>query len=239
MRVGCLGIVVGFLVLVLLGLGIADRVAAGIAEERLAEEVALAARRENAQAAGTTAEIDGYPFLTQVWSGEYEGGRIGLQRLRTEQLTIANVDIEVTRLTVPRDVLFGAEPHDINAAKMDGSATVSLAELASRLGLPGLRITGDGSRLAFTAPISFAGFTATVQGDADIRLDGRRVWLEVGSLSANGVTAPPQVLSLVRQQLAAGVTIPALPYELRLTGVAVNGDTVRVRAVADNVPLVQ
>lgn len=236
---GCLGALVALLILLLVAGVVVDRIAAGVAERRLADEVANAARQQNAEPAGTSAEIDGVPFLTQVWSGEYDGGRVGLRSLRTPDLTIANVDIDIDQLTVPRDVLFGAEPHDINAAKMRGAATVSLTELATRLGLPGLKITGNGTRLKFTAPVEFAGFAAQVEGDANVRLDGSRVWLEVVALRAAGLTVPAQVLDRVRRPLAGGVTIPPLPYNLRLTGIAVNGDTVRVNAAADNVSLVR
>lgn len=238
-RSGCLGVLIALVLLLGVAVVIVDRVAAGIAERRLADEVAIAAQAENARADGATAEIDGYPFLTQVWSGEYDGGRIGLQTLRTQDLTIANIDIDVTKLTVPRDVLFGAEPHDITAAKMRGSATVSLAELATRLNMPGLKVNGDGNRVRFTAPVQFAGFSATVAGTADVRLQGSRVSLDVKSLTADGVQVPEQVLGLVRDQLAAGVTIPQLPYNLRLTGIGVRGETVRVNAEADNVPLIR
>jgi hypothetical protein len=237
--IGCLGILAALLVVLLVALGVVDRVAAGVAEDRLADEVALAARAENAVPEGTTAEIDGYPFLTQVWSGEYDGGRIGLQTLRTQQLTIANVDVEISQLTIPRDVLFGAEPHDITAARMRGSATVSLTEIAARLGVPQLKITGDGNRVRFSANVVFRGITAPVGGVADVRLQGSRVWLDVAEVSAAGIPLPEQALTIVRRQLAAGVTIPPLPYALRLTGIRVDGSTVRVDAAADNVPLVQ
>lgn len=238
-RSGCLGVLVALLVLLMVALVVVDRVAAGVAERRLADEVATAARDQNSQPDGTSAEIGGFPFLTQVWSGEYDGGRIGLQTLRTPQLTIANVDIKITKLRVPRDVLFGAEPHDITADRMRGLATVSLTELATRLGMPGLKISGAGSRVSFTAPAEFAGFTAQVAGTADVRLQGSRVYLQVRDLSANGTQLPQQVLNLIRSQLAAGVTIPQLPYALRLTGIGVDGDNVRVQAAADNVPLVR
>jgi len=238
-RGGCLGALVAVLLLLLVGLVVVDRVAAGVAEQRLADEVEKAAVAENAQTGATSAEINGFPFLTQVWSGEYDGGRIGLQTLRTEQLTIANVDIEVTELKVPRDVLFGAAPHDITAARMRGTATVSLAELASRTQLPGLKISGAGNGVSFTAPAEFAGLSAQVAGSANVRLEGSRVWLEVRDLSANGTQVPEQVLALIRSQLAAGVTIPQLPYALRLTGIGVEGEAVRVQVAADNVPLVR
>jgi hypothetical protein len=238
-RLGCLGILGVLLVLLVVTFSVADRIVAGIAEERLAEEVAAAARAQNAVPGDTTVEIDGYPFLTQVWSGEYDGGRIGVQELRTQELTIANVDVDVEQLSVPRDVLFGAEPHDITAGRMRGTATVSLAELARRLGVPGLKITGSGSRVTFAAPLTFAGFSTQIEGVADVRLEGSRVWLEVAQISAGGVAVPDAALAPIRRELAAGVTIPPLPYSLRLTGIRVDGGSVRVNAAADNVPLVR
>jgi len=238
-RAGCLGVLIALLVLLLIALGVVDRVAAGIAEQRLAEEVEKAARAENAIPAGTTADITGYPFLTQVWSGEYDGGRIEMESVRTEQLTIANVDITVNGLTIPRDILFGAEPHDITASTMRGGATVSLKELATRIGFPGLKINGAGNRVRFAAPLSFAGFTAQIEGDAAVRLDGDRVWLDIGEVSAGGVRVPDQALDVLRNQLQAGARIPPLPYDLRLTGIRVEGSTVRVTAAGDNVSLVR
>lgn len=210
-----------------------------MAEDRLAIEFAKAAREQNTAPGETTVSIDGYPFLTQVWSGEYDGGRINVDRLRTPELTIANVDVDVEALSVPRDVLFGAQPHDITAGRMRGAATVSLTEIAARLGVPGLKITGNGKRVRFTAPLTFGGFTAQIEGTADVRLEGSRVWLDIAEMSAGGVPVPERALAPIRQQLSGGVTIPPLPYSLRLTGISVDGSNVRVNAAADNVPLVR
>ncbi len=238
-RLGCLGFLAVLLVVLVVAFTAADRIVAGIAEDRLATELAKAAREQNAVPGETSVSIDGYPFLTQVWNGEYDGGRITVDQLRTQELTIANVDVDVESLAVPRDVLFGAQPHDITAARMRGAATVSLTELATRLGVPGLKITGNGTRLRFTAPLTFGGFTARIEGIADVRLQGSRVWLDVAQMSAGGVPVPERALAPIRRQLSGGVTIPPLPYSLRLTGIRVDGSNVRVNAAADNVLLVR
>jgi len=50
---------------------------------------------------------------------------------------------------------------------------------------------------------------------------------------------PDQALDVLRNQLQAGARIPPLPYDLRLTGIRVEGSTVRVTAAGDNVSLVR
>jgi hypothetical protein len=227
------------LIVVLVGvLIVADRVAVRVAEQRISEVVMEEARTQNVQPASASVKVTGFPFLTQVASGRYDGGEVLLRDLRTTRLTIDRVDIDVSDLRVPSDVLRGAAPHDITAERLRGNATVTLDQIATGIGLKGLKLTGDGSRVKFTVPVTFASLQAEVTGLAKVRLEGSRVWLEVSDVTAAGFQVPRNLVDSVTAQLTTGITLPAMPFSLRLTGVNVAGSAVRVSAAADRVNLV-
>jgi len=232
-----LRILLVLVVIIVAGLVVADRVAAKVTEDRLTEAVAEEARKADAAPASTDVDIAGFPFLNQVVSGKFDGGEVVFRDMKTDLITIKTVDINITELTVPRDVLLGAAPHDVIAGKLRGTATLSLTELASAIGLPGLKLTGNGNQLRFTAPVTLGQLQFQVSGSAKVQLEGSRVWLETSDLKAGNLEIPPEVRQLVNEQLNTGVNIPQLPYQLRLTSIRLNGEVVQVSAAADQVGL--
>lgn len=236
-RTGCLSILLVLLVIVGAVLAVVDRVAAGVAEKRIAAVVRAEAERRGATPSDASATIEGFPFLTQVARGRFDDTHIVLTDVRSNTTTVQKVDVVLTDLHVPHDVMTGAKAHDIVADGVRGSATMALAEVGKGLGAPGLRLSGAGDVVHFTAPVALPGFALVATGTARVRLKGDRVWLEITEAKANGIPIPRQALDAVTNQLSRGAKLPPLPLGLHVTSISLAGSIVTVKAAADKVQL--
>lgn len=237
-RRGCLLSLVIAFVIAVVGFVAADRVAANIAQERLAVLVANEVRNAGANSGRTAVTVDGFPFLTQVIRGRYSGGTVTLEDVSTEDdLTLEKVTVDVSKLRIPTDVVLGAEPHDVTAGRLDATVDITLAEIVSRLGVRDLQANGDNGKVRFNAPSPVSMIPGRIEGLGTLRLDGNRVWLDVEQLSAGGVPLPPSLVEQASQRFMAGYQLPPLPLGLKVTAIAVVDDLVSARAAASDVSL--
>ena len=73
---------------------VADRIAVGIADRRLADQAATQlASRQITSAKKPTASIGGFPFLTQVLAGKYQKVTIDVDHPRTQRTTLDHLTI--------------------------------------------------------------------------------------------------------------------------------------------------
>lgn len=244
-RGGCLPTLIVLVVVLGIAAVVADRVAASVAEKRIAQLVKDQGARQHVQVGSVGATVDGFPFLTQAWRGRFQGGELVLRDVtvtnagtRTGTVKISTVNVDVVGLTVPRDVLTGsAQPHDVVADRLNGTASVPTSQLAAAVGMKGLVLSGSGDTVRFTAPVSVAGLSLNVNGTARIRLQGDRVLLDVQNVQAAGVEVPKAIIDQVTSQFAGGATLPPLPLGLKVTSVRLKGTDVEITGEARKVNL--
>ena len=236
-RAGCLSILLVLVLILGVVFTVVDRIAVGIAEDRVAAMVSAEAKQRGATPATSTADIEGFPFLTQVARSRFDSGHIVLTDVRTSTLTVQKVDVVLEDLSVPRDVLMGASPHDVVVDRVRGSATIALSEVQKGFGAEGLVLSGAGDIVKFSAPVPLPGVALVAGGTARVRLQGGRVWLEIVEASANGVPIPKQGLDAVTRLLKTGVKIPPLPLGLKVSDISLAGSVVTIKADAAQVQL--
>ncbi|MFK0237360.1 LmeA family phospholipid-binding protein [Streptomyces vinaceus] len=204
----------------LAGLVLADRVAAGVAEDRMADRIAA---RQSALVQAPDVSIDGFPFLWNSAAGSYPEVEVE-GRARTEDglPVTASVDLrEVSRT-----------PGGYAAATARGQFTVPLDALAAKRGA-GVRLTGRDGRSEITR--SFMGVPLVVT--AALKLTGDTVTLEPAAASLAGRPldpANPQIAAALR---AAERKIPELPLGLVPSGISVDAGAVTVHGEAREVAL--
>jgi len=226
-RSGCL---VAVLVLVLLVLGVlvvVDRVGVGIAEGRVAEQVASRAGLTSAP----DVEITGFPFLTQAVSGSYHDIRLHLTAEQLGQPAGTRAVISLRGVHVPLSDVLSGSVQQIPVDRVDGTATLSYALLADQLGGDtALSQDGDGIRLTKSVTVLGVSFDLTASGT--VSLDGQDVVVDVSDASAAGVDVPDFVLRTAEDLLDFRYHVPELPFGLQLTGVrpAAQGVDVSVEA---------
>jgi DUF2993 family protein len=229
---GCLVVLV-VLLLVLGGvLVVADRVGARVAEGRVAEQVAARGGLNGEPAV----DITGFPFLTQALSGEYEDVRIGLTAEQLGQPAGTRADVSLRGVHVPLSDVLSGSVQQIPVDRVDGTATLSYALLASQLGGDTvLAPEGDGVRI--TRSVEVLGFDLTLTAVGTVTLAGQDVVVDVEDASAGAVDVPAFVLRQAEDLLDLSYRVPALPFGLQLTSVEPTAEGVDVAVEATDTVL--
>ena len=226
-RIGCLAAVLVLLGVVLGVLVVVDRVGVGIAEDRVAEQLA-----DRGQLAGTPdVEITGFPFLTQAVSGRYSDVRIHLTAEELGQPAGTRADVSLQGVHVPLSDALSGSVQQIPVDRVDGTATLSYALLADQLG-GDTTLTQDGDGIRLTKSVEVLGVDFPVTAAGTVTLDGQDVVIDVHDASAGAVDVPDFVLDTADELLDFRYRVPALPFGLQLTSVqpAAGGVDVRVQA---------
>jgi hypothetical protein len=208
----------------LLGLAIAaDRVAVGIAEERVAEELAAQGGLQG------TPEVDitGFPFLTQAVAGRYDDVRIALSAGQLGQPEGTRADVALHGVRVPLASVLSGSVQQVPIDRVDGTATLSYDLLAAQLGGDTtLRREGDGLRI--TKTVELLGQTIPLTAAGTVSLDGNDLIVDVENATGAGVDVPRFLVDQVADLLDLRYAVPALPFGLRLTSVTPADDGVVV-----------
>ncbi|GAA3395339.1 LmeA family phospholipid-binding protein [Cryptosporangium minutisporangium] len=236
---GCLVLIVVLLVVVCGGAVAVDRAVAAAAENRLTDAVAQNLRDNGTPAASTDVETVGFPFITQLISGNFDGADVRLTNVTTPDGKVDRVDLKLRDVSIPQDVLRGGALHDVTADSITGTGRLSVAEVSRRLGLEGLKLESAGSALRATLPVEVPVVgVVDVRADVTPRLEGDTLTFDVGSVTAEGIEVPPVIVDQVTDQFAQPVTL-ALPFEVKLDKVTASNGSLTVTGSATNVPLVQ
>jgi hypothetical protein len=218
---------------VLLGLGLlADRVAVGVAEDRVASEIAT-----KGGLAGTPAvDITGFPFLTQALGGRYDDVRISLTAEELGQPAGTRADIALHGVEVPLSSVLSGSVGEVPVERIDGTATLSYELLSAQLGGDTtLRREGDGLRI--TKTVEVLGQTIPLTAAGTVTLDGNDLVVDVADATGAGVDIPGFLVDRVANLLDLRYAVPALPFGLSVTSVTAADDGVDVTVEATDTVL--
>jgi hypothetical protein len=220
-------------VLLLIGLVlVADRVAVGFAEDRVAEQVA-----EKGGLAGTPeVDIDGFPFLTQAVGGRYDEVRISLTAEQLGQPEGTRADVVLRGVEVPLSSVLAGSVQEVPVERIDGTATLSYALLSAQLG-SGTELEREGDGLRITRTLEVLGQQVRLTATGQVALDGNDLVVDVEEASGAGVDVPGFLLDRATDLLDLRYPVPALPFGLQLTGVRPAADGVDIRVEATDTVL--
>jgi hypothetical protein len=220
-------------ILLLIGLVlVADRVAVGFAEDRVAEQVA-----EKGGLAGTPeVDIDGFPFLTQAVGGRYDEVRISLTADQLGQPEGTRADVVLRGVEVPLSSVLAGSVQEVPVERIDGTATLSYALLSAQLG-SGTELEREGDGLRITRTLEVLGQQVRLTATGQVALDGNDLVVDVEEASGAGVDVPGFLLDRATDLLDLRYPVPALPFGLQLTGVRPAADGVDIRVEATDTVL--
>ena len=220
-------------ILLLIGLVlVADRVAVGFAEDRVAEQVA-----EKGGLAGTPeVDIDGFPFLTQAVGGRYDEVRISLTADQLGQPEGTSADVVLRGVEVPLSSVLAGSVQEVPVERIDGTATLSYALLSAQLG-SGTELEREGDGLRITRTVEVLGQQVRLTATGQVALDGNDLVVDVEEASGAGVDVPGFLLDRATDLLDLRYPVPALPFGLQLTGVRPAADGVDIRVEATDTVL--
>ncbi|MFD2090048.1 LmeA family phospholipid-binding protein [Blastococcus deserti] len=216
-------------VALLLGLVVVlDRVAAGFAEDRVAEQVA----EEGGLAGVPEVDIEGFPFLTQAVDGRYDEVRIALTAEQLGQPEGTRADVVLRGVEVPLSSVLSGSVQEVPVERIDGTATLSYALLSAQLG-PDTELERDGDGLRITRTVELLGRQLPLTATGQVTLEGNDVVVDVEQASGAGIDVPDFLLERAADLLDLRYAVPPLPFGLQLTGVspAAGGVDVRIEAV--------
>lgn len=219
--------------LLLAGLALlADRVAVGVAEDQVAEQLA----GKGGLVGTPDVDITGFPFLTQAISGRYEDVRVALDAEELGQPEGTRAAVSLRGVHVPLTAVLAGSVTEVPVERIDGSATLSYDLLAAELGSDAtISPEGDGLRISRT--VELLGYTLPVSAAGTVALDGDQLVVDVERATGAGVEIPSFLVTQVSDLLDLRYTVPELPFGLQLTGVAPAADGVEVRVEATDTVL--
>ncbi len=196
-------------------LAVLDRALAAAAASQIAQRVALA----NDLPARPSVRVLGFPFLTQLASGDYHEVSVTLESVTAGGVEFAELDARFTGVHASLRKILWPGRADITAEHASATALVPFTVLSRRLP-PGLTLSPAGRELKIINTV----LGVPVPGSLAL------------SVSADGITITPQ-LSGVPALVGFVVPLRALPLRLAVTAVSVTEQGLRVSAAGQNVRL--
>jgi hypothetical protein len=220
-------------VLLLAGLTlVADRAAVGIAEDRIADQLA----GKGGLVGTPEVDIAGFPFLTQVVAGRYEDVRVALDAEALGQPAGTRAAVSLHGVHVPLRTVLSGTVQEVPVDRLDGTATLAYDLLAAELGSDAA-IAPEGERLRITRTVEVLGYRLPVTAAGTVTLDGDQLVVDVEKAAGAGVDIPDFLVGRVSDLLDLRYIVPQLPFGLQLTSVTPAEDGVRVRVEATDAVL--
>lgn len=215
--------------LVLLVVLAALAVAADLGSRALAERAIADQLRRTADLSATPrVELGGFPFLTQVLSGRYDDVRVQAQGVQQAGVRVEELDARLTGVRVKLGEALGGDLTALPVGGLTATARITYADLARRTGLKGVSVTPEGERIRVTATVTVLGRSFT--GSAVSSLLLRDGVLSFAARTATVAGASARVARVVAERLRFLVPVGDLPFGLRLDGVEVTRDGLRLTA---------
>ncbi len=209
---------------------LADRSLAALAERRAAEVLSGPLGR------AATVRVVGRPFLTQALRGRYGEVHVTGGGLVIGEMTGAALDARLATVYLPVRDLLRRRVEEITCDRVAGHVVLPFGELARVAPIPGLELTLVGERLMASAALPVPGFSqlARVTGEAVWTVgDANTVWLRIRGISVVGIAVPSFVVNQLLPALEVPVTLPELPYGLRIDDLRPTPEGLVVAGAAD------
>ena len=222
------------LLLLALGLVVADRFAARQVEQAVATRLAEAGELT----APPEVDVRGTPFLPQAVRGRYEDVVVRVDAVQVGSLQLRGFVAQLQGVQVPlRDAVAG-EVVEVPVDALTARAVLTYADLSAVVADRGLRVSpaGDG-RVRVTGSVQVLGQTLEATAVSRAELEGRTVVVtaerfEVGSSLADSVLS-----AALGDRLDLRVELAPLPFGLELTSLRSGGDGVVLQARSDGAVL--
>ena len=219
--------------LVLAGLLLlADRLLEGMAERRVADEVAA-----QADLAGTPqVDIAGFPFLVQALAGRYERVSVSLSAADLGQPPGTSAVVVLHGVRLPLGAALSGSVRGVPVERIDGTATLSYDLLSAQL-REGATVQREGDGLRIDGSLELLGQRVPLSATGTVRLERNEVVVDVDEATGAGAELPDVLVDRVADLLDLRYPVPALPYGLEVTGVRPVDEGVQVTAEATDTVL--
>ena len=206
----------------------ADRVAAAVAESNISDRVA--ASYQLPARPGVT--IQGFPFLTQVLTGDYREVDVSAGRVAVGSIGLTQLHARLDGVHASLAQLLQGGMSAVTADRASGSAVIPYPELAGWLP-HGIRLSRAGQDVRLAGSLHLLGTRIPLSGTATPSVTGEGIKVVPhGFTVGSGIGLPA---GAVASRLGVVIPITNLPLHLRIASVAVTGTGLRAGATARDV----
>ncbi|MGH8961004.1 MAG: LmeA family phospholipid-binding protein [Jatrophihabitantaceae bacterium] len=207
-------VVLAVLVLLALGLALADRMLAALAERKASAYLAEPFGHQ------PSVRVHGAPFLTQALRGRYRDVEVSGGGLRIGEISGATLNARLANIHLPPRELLSGRASELPCEGVSGRLVLPYGELARVSHVPGLALTFEQGRLIASASLPVPGISqlARVSGEATPTVVDGAAWLRVSGLSVAGLSLTALVLKQLMPRMNVPIPLPPLPWGLRLDG---------------------
>ena len=219
-------------VIVLLGaaLIISDRVAerftSGLIAQQLSTQLHLSRQ--------PTVTIAGFPFLTQVASGDYQEVDISIPSVSALAATVEDVTATARDIHARTLLSKAADVRLASARVVDVAGRIPLSSIPLP---PGFTASDSHSELRVSGTISVLGFSVPLKATEHLELDGSTVNLRPTNIQAQARGSTYQVPASVTKALTVSIDLSGLPFHARLTRLSIDPAGLHVAGRAQHVSL--
>jgi hypothetical protein len=218
------------LIVVAVGLVVADRVGVKIAEDRIGQQVA--AQYSLPQQPDVT--IHGVPFLTQVVGGEYSHITVDIGDWTEQGVTVSGVKVEMTGLNAPLGDVINGDTTNMTADTATASAIIPYDVIKKEAPKEVTSLAPKGDDLAVGLTGAVMGFKVNGTAVVSVKPTSKGIAITPESVGEGAAQLP---LTLVRQQLTWVVPVRDLPIGARISQIEPTAEGLKVAATAQNVNL--
>jgi LmeA-like phospholipid-binding len=219
-------LLIALAVLVVLFVAI-DRIGVVLAEDQISSRLATTYN----MSADPGVSITGFPFLTQVVTGNYQQIDVTADQFQADGATLHDLNVHLTGVHATISQLLGGDSSTVTADRAAGTALVGYATVDQRLP-HGFRIAPDGKNLMVSGTLSYHGLQVPVTGSVALGVSGSGITVTPENISLpGGISLPGSYVS----GLHFVVPLGNLPLHLHLTSVQVTPGGLRIGAAARNV----
>lgn len=224
---------------------VADRIGAGVAGDRIDEQLTTELAGRGVSTEDVEVSVDGFPFLTQVLRGRYDKITIELTEVRAEEARLPQLVVVANGVHAKAADLISGTAR-VTADTVTGAGTIDWESLGvlvnQRADLPvsDVRFAPVGDLIQAKGVVMEGDVRVPLTATASVELAGDTVKIRLSSAEIDGVELPASVRAAVTQAVrgfAVSVAIPPLPFDLTIDRLEVAESGLRVAATARNVLL--
>ena len=205
----------------------ADRITLAVAENQISNR--LTSAYGLAGKPGVT--IAGFPFLTQVATGDYQQIDVSASQVPAGSAVLHQLNVRLTGVHATLSQVLGGGSSMVTADRATGTAMVGFSTVDHRLP-GGFQLHPDGKNLSVSGKLAIGGAHIPVSATIALGVSGSGISVTPVDVSVPGVVTLPSAYS---SQLHVVVPLSTLPLHLRLTSVHVTPDGLRIGAAARHV----
>lgn len=227
-------LVIALFVLIALALGVAlaDRVLATVAERKASDFLTEPFGQRG------SVRVHGTPFLTQALRGRYADIEVSGGGLVIGEMAGATLNAHLYDVVLPTRDLLEKRATKLECRRVEGHIVLPYGEVARASRIPGLSLTYTQGKLMATAAVPVPGISqlARLSGEAVLRvMSGDAVWLRVRRVAVAGISLPTLLIKQLTPSLSVPIQLPELPYGLRLDEIEPTPGGLVVTGSADRV----